>query len=458
MLYQPNQYNATWQTCLSKIKEKTSSEEFDLWFEPIVPMYDGTVLQLRVPDNQYVKHIQTNYDGFFMPIIREQFGINTRLRYALMESQVEARQISTTKNDTTVKTSLPIAVAQKKIVIDPQLNPNYRFENFVEGECNMLARSAGMAIAANPGRTAFNPLFIFGNSGLGKTHIAQAIGIEAKKQNPDLNVLYVSANKFQAQYKNAVFNGHLNDFIHFYQMIDLLIIDDIQELAGKAKTQNGFFNIFNNLHLSNKQLIITSDKPAVELKDIEQRLITRFKWGLNAEIKHPDYDTKVKIINNKAEQLRIVLSDDVVTFLATNIIANVREIEGALSSLAANAAFMNRPITEELAKEVLKVYVKYVKREVTLDSIVEQVCLHMNVGKEQINSSKRTREIAQARQLAMYLCKQYTKLSLAGIGTAIGNKNHATVLHACKTITNLMETDKAFKVQVEQIERKITNV
>lgn len=456
MLSKPNQYNITWQNCLSMIKKQTSPEEFALWFEPIVPMYDGTVLQLLVPNDKHIKQIQENYTGFFIPILREQFGVATRLRYALTESKIEPKpnqqkpQIQQAKRDTNVK----------KLVIPSQLNPNYRFETFVEGDCNKLARSAGMAIAANPGRTAFNPLFIFGNSGLGKTHIAQAIGIEAKKQNPDLNVLYVSTSQFQAQYQNAVLAGgsNLNDFIHFYQMIDLLIIDDIQELAGKTGTQNTFFNIFNNLHLSNKQLIITSDKPAVELRDIEQRLITRFKWGLNSEIEQPDYQTKVKIINNKAEQLKIVLTDDVVAFLANNITANVREIEGALSSLAANSEYMKRTITEDLAKEVLKVYVKYVKREVTLDSIVEQVCLHTNVGKEQINSSKRTREIAQARQVAMYLCKHHTKLPLAGIGAAIGGKNHATVLHACKTITNLMETDKAFRAQVEQIERKITNV
>lgn len=226
----------------------------------------------------------------------------------------------------------------------------------------------GVSVAVSPGTTPFNPLYIYGDPGLGKTHIAQAIGMEAKQRRPSMQVLYVSMNKFQAQFTNAVRSGEINDFINFYQMLDMLIIDDIQELAGKVKTQNAFFNIFNHLHLSGKQLVLTSDKPPVELKDIEQRLLTRFKWGLSAQLMLPDFDTKVKIIRNKAYRLGAEVSDEVVDFLANNINANVREIEGALSSLVANASFLGKKVTVSLAKEILKVYVQFTQKR--LQSII----------------------------------------------------------------------------------------
>lgn len=261
-------------------------------------------------------------------------------------------------------------------------------------------------------------------------------------------------NKFQAQFQTAYKNGEIPDFIHFYQMIDVLIIDDIQELTGKTGTQNAFFNIFNHLQLAGKQLILTSDKPPVELKDIEQRLLTRFKWGLSAQLNTPDYDTKLKIIRVKAQKFGAQISDDVVAYLADNISANVREIEGALSSLVANASFLGRKITTSLAKEILKVYVQLYQKEITLDHIIEVVCEYLNLDFARFNSTERTREIAQARQIAMYLAKQHTKAPLTTIGAAIGGRNHATVLHSCKAVSNLIETDKAFRRQVEEIERK----
>ena len=338
---------------------------------------------------------------------------------------------------------------------DPQLNPGLTFATFIEGECNRLARSAGMSVAVNPGNNPFNPLYIYGDSGLGKTHIVQSIGHEVRQRHPELQVLYVSMNKFQAQFQTAYKNGEIPDFIHFYQMIDVLIIDDIQELTGKTGTQNAFFNIFNHLQLAGKQLILTSDKPPVELKDIEQRLLTRFKWGLSAQLNTPDYDTKLKIIRAKAQKLGAQITDDVVAYLADNISANVREIEGALSSLVANASFLGRKITTSLAKEILKVYVKLYQKEITIDHIIEVVCEYLNLDFARFNSTERTREIAQARQIAMYLAKQHTKAPLTTIGSAIGGRNHATVLHSCKAVTNLIETDKAFRRQVEEIEKKV---
>ena len=341
------------------------------------------------------------------------------------------------------------------MVIDPQLNAKYTFSTHNEGECNRLARSAGLTVALTPGSSPFNPLYIYGASGLGKTHIVQAIGHEVRERHPELQVLYVSTNKFMAQFQTAYKNGELNDFIKFYQAIDVLIIDDIQELTGRTGTQNVFFNIFNHLQMANKQIILTSDKPPVELKDIEQRLLTRFKWGLSAKIDTPDYETKMKIIRSKAESMGIALTDEVVTYLADNISANIREIEGAMLSLKANTNFMGRKVSTSLAKEVLKAYVQMNHKEISIARITEIVCQYYEIDEQSFNSTKRTREVAQARQIAMYLAKQHTKAPLAAIGSAIGGRNHATVLHSCKTVSNMIETDKAFKNQIDELEKII---
>ena len=467
MIVNNQTYKEVWQTCLSQIKEQTSNEEFSKWFKPIVPLdFDGTTLKLRVPNESYVYYIEKHFIKLLTPIIHQQFGLKARLRYAVPQSEQPAPVVATEADMTAINTFAartdtaniknPFVIPGiRKVVIDPQLNPNYTFDTFVEGECNRLCRSAGVSVAVSPGTTPFNPLYIYGDPGLGKTHIAQAIGMEAKQRRPSMQVLYVSMNKFQAQFTNAVRSGEINDFINFYQMLDMLIIDDIQELAGKPGTQNAFFNIFNHLHLSNKQLIMTSDKPPVELKDIEQRLLTRFKWGFSPQLLLPDYKTKIQIIKTKADKLGIDVPEEVVEFLADHITANVREIEGALSALVANASFLGKKISISLAKEIVKVYVQYNQREITIDRIKSVVCEYMNLSPEVFESPKRTREIAQARQIAMYLSKQHTKAPLTSIGAAIGGKNHATVLHACKAISNLMETDKVFRHQVEEIEKRV---
>ena len=404
-------YSDIWQLCLNRIKEQTSAEEFAKWFQPIVPLeFDGTTLRLRVPNASYVYQIEKNYIPFLRPIISQLYGQQTRLHYAVpkaeapkLDTETDSTAISrfATQNDTANIKNPFIIPGLKRVRIDPQLNPNYTFSTFIEGECNRLARSAGMSVAVNPGTTPFNPLYIYGDSGLGKTHIAQSIGHEVLQRHPELQVLYVSMNKFQAQFQTAHKRGEIPDFIHFYQMIDVLIIDDIQELTGKPGTQNVFFNIFNHLHLSGKQLILTSDKPPVELKDIEDRLLTRFKWGLSTQLNQPDHDTKVKIIRAKAQKMGAQISEEIVQFLADNISANVREIEGALSSLVANASFLGRKITTSLAKEILKAYVQLYQKEITIEHIIEVVCGYLALDPERFNSPERTREIAHARQIAM---------------------------------------------------------
>uniref|UniRef100_UPI0040564B6E chromosomal replication initiator protein DnaA n=1 Tax=Alistipes sp. TaxID=1872444 RepID=UPI0040564B6E len=462
-------YNDMWQECLAHLKTRTTEEEFSKWFEPIVPLeFDGTTLRLRVPNASYVYQIEKNYLKFLRPIISRYYGQQTKLFYAIPKPQAaptaeidstEIPRVIAQTDTANIQNYNPVAIPGiRRPFIDPNLNPSLKFSSFIEGDCNRLARSAGMAVAINPGNNPFNPLYIYGDSGLGKTHVVQAIGHEIRERHPELRVLYVSMNKFQAQFQRAYLSekkGELNDFINFYQMIDVLIIDDIQELSGKPGTQNVFFNIFNHLHLSGKQLILTSDKPPVELKDIEERLLTRFKWGLTTCIQSPDYETKVKIIRAKIEKLNVTISDEVVAYLAENISANVREIEGALSSLIANASFMGRRITTSLAKEILKVYVQLTQKEITIEHIIEIVCAHQNIDRERLNSTERTREVAQARQIAMYLAKQHTKAPLTAIGSAIGGRNHATVLHSCKAVQNLLETDKQFRHQIEEIEKAV---
>ena len=455
-------YKEVWQDCLDRLRLSITEEEFVKWFKPIWPIgYDGSNLRLRVPNESFVVNIEKQYLSQLKPIILELYGADTQLHYAVPRAAQQPKTETTAtavpefaRPIDTAKIKNPFAIpGLRRIIIDPQLNNNYTFDNHIEGECNRLARSAGMAVAVSPGTTAFNPLYIYGDSGLGKTHIVQAIGHEVRQRHPELQVLYVSMNKFQAQFQTAYKNGDITDFIHFYQTIDVLIIDDIQELTGKAGTQNVFFNIFNHLQLAGKQLILTSDKPPVELKDIEQRLLTRFKWGLSAYLSVPDYETKVKIIRAKAQRLGAHIPEEVVAYLAENISANVREIEGALSSLIANASFLGRKITISLAKDILKVYVKLTQREITIDSIVKIVCDYYNIDIDTFNSAKRTRDVAQARQVAMYLSKQHTKAPLTVIGSSIGGRNHATVLHSCKAVADMMDTDKQFKSQIEEIER-----
>ena len=463
MLAANSTHNEVWQNCLDLIRQQTSQEEFAKWFLPINPLeFNGTTLRLCVPNASYVNEIEKNYMPMIRPIIAQVYGPQTRLFYAIPKQEVGAATAAdttaipkfNTPDSTNIKNPF-IIPGMRKMVIDPQLNPHYTFENFIEGECNRLARSAGLTVALTPGSSPFNPLYIYGASGLGKTHIVQAIGHEVRERHPELQVLYVSTNKFMAQFQTAYKNGELNDFIRFYQMIDVLIIDDIQELTGRSGTQNVFFNIFNHLQMANKQIILTSDKPPVELKDIEQRLLTRFKWGLSAKIDTPDYETKVKIIHSKAEGMGITLTEEVVTYLADNISANIREIEGALLSLKANANYLGRRISTSLAKEVLKVYVQMNHKEISIARITEIVCQYYDIDEQNFNSSKRTREVVQARQIAMYLAKQHTKAPLAAIGAAIGGRNHATVLHSCKTVSNMIETDKIFKSQIDELEKII---
>jgi chromosomal replication initiator protein len=345
----------------------------------------------------------------------------------------------------------------KKLNVESQLNPNYSFDNLVEGDCNRLARSAGFAVANKPGGTAFNPLLIYGGVGLGKTHLANAIGLEIKRNFPNKTVLYVQSEKFCHQFVDAVKNNSHNDFIHFYQMIDVLIIDDVQFFAGKEKTQDIFFQIFNHLHQTGKQLVLTSDKSPIELIGLEQRLLSRFKWGLSADMQVPNLETRIAILEKKIYADGIDMPKEVIEYLAYNITTNVRELEGALISLVAQSTLNRKAITLELARQMIDKFVKNTTREISIDFIQKIVSDYFNLPLELLKSKTRKREVVQARQIAMFFAKNMTKSSLASIGLQCGGKDHATVLHACRTVNNLMETDKKFRVYIDEIEKKIGN-
>ena len=336
--------------------------------------------------------------------------------------------------------------------LDPHLNPNYNFENFIKGDSNEFSRTVAETVAQNPART-FNPLFLYGPSGVGKTHLINAIGTRIKELYPEKRVLYVSAHLFQVQYTDSVRTNHFNDFISFYQTIDVLIIDDIQEFAGVTKTQNTFFHIFNHLHQNGKQLILTSDRAPVMLQGMEERLLTRFKWGLVAELEKPDINLRKDILRNKIRRDGLTIPESVICYIAENVNESVRELEGIVNSLLAQSILFKRDIDLELTQRIVRKAVKCAEvKAITIEDIIAKVCSHYNIEESTIHVKCRKREVVQARQMAMFLAKKHTDNSLSKIGKMIGNKDHATVLHACKIIKDQIEVDKALKAELEEIE------
>ena len=340
--------------------------------------------------------------------------------------------------------------------VESQLKSDYSFDNFVEGDCNRLARSAGFAVANTPGGTSFNPLLIYSSVGLGKTHLVHAIGLEIKKQHPSKTVLYVQQEKFNNQFTDSVRNNAQADFVHFYQMLDVLIIDDVQFLTGKEKTQDVFFHIFNHLHQTGKQIIITSDKSPADMQGIEQRLLSRFKWGLSADLQLPDLETRIAILQKKMYNDGIDLPYEIIEYIAYSINTNVRELEGVLISILAQASLNKKALTLDLAKQMIDKFVKNNNHEISIDYIQKVVCDYFGLPVDLMKSKTRKREVVQARQVTMYFAKSLTKSSLSAIGSYCGGKDHATVLHACRTVNNLMETDKKYRGQVQDLQKKIS--
>jgi chromosomal replication initiator protein len=466
-----------WNNCLAFIKDNIQPQAYKTWFEPIVAVkLEGNALSIQVPSKFFYEWLEEHYVKILKVSLTKELGENAKLVYIIrMENTYGNKQPFTEKIpssnrgsvksqdvDIPLKNKSPelknpfVIPGIRNVKIESQLNPNYSFDNFLEGDSNRLARSAGLAVAAKPGGTSFNPLLIFGGVGLGKTHLAHAIGVDIKDKYPEKTVLYISAEKFTQQYIDSVKKNNRNDFIHFYQLIDVLIIDDVQFLSGKTGTQDVFFHIFNHLHQNGKQVILTSDKAPVDMQDIEQRLLSRFKWGLSAELQNPNFETRVSILKNKLYRDGVEMPDDIIDYVAKNIKSNVRELEGAIISLIAQSSFNKKEITLELAKQVVEKFVKNTKREVSIDYIQKVVSDYFQMDVDTLQSKTRKRHIVQARQLAMFFAKKFTKASLASIGSQIGKRDHATVLHACKTVDNLSSTDKQFRKYVEDLTKKLS--
>ncbi len=470
--------NDVWNNCLLFIKDNIQAQAYKTWFEPIKPVkLQDQALSVQVPSKFFYEWLEEHYVKLLKVALTKQLGESAKLVYIIKmentygnkepftEKIPSANRVTTNEPqelDVPIKSKSPelknpfVIPGIRNIKIESQLNPNYNFENFLEGDYNRLARSAGMAVANKPGGTSFNPLLIFGGVGLGKTHLAHAIGVDIKDKYPERTVLYISAEKFTQQYIESVKKNTRNDFIHFYQLIDVLIIDDVQFLSGKSGTQDVFFHIFNHLHQNGKQVILTSDKAPVDMQDIEQRLLSRFKWGLSAELQSPDYETRVSILKNKLYKDGVEMDDQIVEYVAKHIKSNIRELEGAIISLIAQSSFNKREVTLDLAQQVVEKFVKNTKREVSIDYIQKVVSDYFEMDVSTLQSKTRKRHIVQARQLAMFFAKKFTKASLASIGSQIGKRDHATVLHACKTVDNLAETDKQFRKYIEDLSKKFS--
>ena len=448
---------SVWETCLSTIRRSINPQSFKTWFEPIKPVkLEGYSLTIQVPNNFFYEWLEENYVGLLKKTIRTELGEEGRLEYQIVVENHTEPSNNNSDFYATRQIKNPFVIPGiKKDKVSPQLNPKYRFENFIEGDCNKLARSAGLAIAKNPGGTAFNPLVVYGDVGLGKTHLAHAIGNEVLERFPKKSILYVSTERFTNQIIDAIRKNSISDLVNFYQTIDLLIVDDIQFLSGKTKTQEIFFNIFNELHQMGKQIILTSDKAPKSLEGIQDRLISRFKWGLSADLQIPDFETRMAILLAKLEVEGVHIPNEVIEFISFTVKSNVRELEGVLISLLAQSSLNNKKIDLALAKNVVGSFVTEVNKEITVENIKELVAEHFKISMDKLQGKTRKREIVIARQLSMYLAKNHTTHSLKNIGDQFGGRDHSTVIYSCRTVQDLMDTDLLFKDTVSELEKKV---
>ena len=438
------QFQTQWEECLRIISDNLHNEEaYNQFFAPIEALsFSDNKLELGVPSHFVVEQIEHEYLDLLRMTLRRVYGPKITLHYR-----------------TAIVKDGEIDVASVKAEIpeprhETYLNPNCTFDTYFEGKSNELALTAAQTVSQKPGHNAFNPFFIFGASGVGKTHLAQAIGLKTLELFPQKRVLYITSHIFQVQYIDAVRSNQINDVIKFYQSIDVLIVDDIQEFAGKGKvaTQNTFFHIFNYLHQSGKQLIMTCDRPPVELEDLVPRLLTRFKWGFIGEIEHPDYDLRKEILKGKCAKEGLNIDSEVIDYIARNATDNVRDLEGIINSLLAHSIAFNRPIDKDLVSRVMRMIVKISTKVITCENIIQIVQNIFGIDNKTFNSKTRKREVVFARQAAMHLCKKHTSQSVSRIGMYVGGRDHATVLHALKSVDDLLATDSNFKEKYQEAE------
>lgn len=444
----------SWHQCQELLRDNLTASAYQTWFAPVVPLhFENNVLTLQVNSQFIVEYIEENYISLLSMVIRRVFGSSTQLEYRVLIDSVSGA--GSTIPSPGSSQSKPMAV--QNIVREPreafetQLNEMYTFDTFIAGEPNKLARVAGMTIAKQPGYNAFNPLFIYGGSGVGKTHLANAIGNQVLANDPSKRVLYVTANTFKLQYMAATQENRVPDFLNFYQQVDVLIVDDIQYFTSKG-TQDTFFHIFNYLQQSHKQLILTSDRSPLELKDIEDRLLTRFKWGLSAEILRPDYQLRRDILCSKLHRDGVTLSDDIIDFIAANVRDSIRDLEGVSASLLAYSTLVNREIDMPLAESVLGRIVEIHPKSMSMSEVIEAVATFFNIQDKSICSQSRSHEVMMARHLASYLGKKFTECSLSEIGAALGGRTHATVLHSVKIVEEQLDTDSVMRHRLAQLE------
>lgn len=451
-----------WKKCLDIIKDNISAEQFNAWFAPIVAVsFDKKSLTLMVPTQFFIERIEEQYFDLLKKAIFRIFGNDVKLYYKVRVAKNEQMKVADAGESSILKAAAKTAVTVNPFVvqeyedIDPQLNLRYTFENYCSSKCNLLPLSIAQAIANDPECKTYNPLFVFGSTGVGKTHLIQAIGIRIKENNPRSRVLYVPARVFESQYTSAVRNNKVNDFINFYQSIDVLIIDDVQDFAGKTGTQNTFFHIFNHLHQCGKQLIMSSDCKPSDLDGMEPRLISRFRWGMTVELSKPDYELRREVLTLKAEQDGLELPENVLDFIATNVTESVRELEGVMVSLLAHATMLNSDLTLELAEEVVENCVHIQKqRQLTFDYIVDVVADYYHINADDFYGKSRKREISDARQVLMYFAKVEAQMSSTNIGLRL-SRTHATVLHACKQIEERMTVEDKLREEIAQIHSRL---
>ncbi len=456
-------HDLIWKNCLEYIKKLISNQSFSTWFEPIKPLkIENDVLTIQVPSQFFYEWLEEHYVHILKTVIEKEVGRGGRLEYSVVLDNKESRKkapnflkISDIATQTGSNSKGLNHSFINELNSENNLNTTYLFDNFIEGDCNRLGRTAGCAVAKKPGITSFNPLMIYGGVGLGKTHLVQAIGNYIKKNDSTKKVVYVASEKFTNQFIDSLKNNSVQTFISYFRELDMLILDDVQFLKGKEKTQEIFFHIFNHLHQSGKQIVMTSDCVPKDLKGLQERLVSRFKWGLTTDLQQPSFETRKAIIQQKIKEDGIVIKKEIIDYIAYTVDTNIRELEGVIVSIIAHASLMQVEINLELAKKVLKNIVKEIDTEVGIDYIQKMVSEYFHVRQDDLKAKTRKKEIVIARQVAMYFSKDYTNHSLKSIGAHFGGRDHSTVIHALQSVNDLIDTDTKFSYSVNELKKKL---